>query len=88
MYVCEESKLNREINKSYKRLANSIVIMAIKDYINAINRGNEKSLKELEEFFKSNWCNKLSPVSGDCIIRKLKSSTKEERYNINELLSI
>ena len=88
MLLYRESNINSEIEKAYKRLANSIVIFAIKDYIYALNHFKVNKVRELDEFFRSDWCKKLCCVKGEDIINKLKHSTDEERTAINELLSV
>lgn len=60
----------------YAELAYSIVIRAIKDYREYVQRG--KSVKAIENFFKGDWCKLLladSIMTGDEILAKLKSET-------------
>ena len=64
----------------YKNLAAAIVINAVNDYRKALRKlrkypDNEAALsekRELERFFRSNWCSMLSDIDGDVIINKIQ----------------
>lgn len=68
------------MNDSYERLANAIILQAVKDYRNALKRlkkhpRNETALYtkiEVERFFHSDWCTELSTIDSEMLIRKLK----------------
>ncbi|WP_128426303.1 hypothetical protein [Gudongella oleilytica] len=68
------------MNDSYERLANAIILQAVKDYRNALKRlkkhpRNETALYtkiEVERFFRSDWCTELSSIDAEILIRKLK----------------
>ncbi len=60
----------------YERLANAIVVQAAKDYRSAIKGKRTKAktaeVKEIEEFFLSDWFTTLTDVDGRVILKKLQ----------------
>lgn len=70
------------INKGYRQLANAIVLLACKDYRAALRRNNQRSIAELERFFRSDWCNTLCTVNPEQLITKIRSDVKG-RINAN-----
>lgn len=71
----------------YQVLVENIIMQAVTDYRKAI-RGigvngtipPEHTVKEVEQFFKSDWFRQLSTVSGTYIIMKLKEEYEDEVY--------
>ena len=69
------------MNTSYENLANAIIVQAANDYRKALRdlETNPKyepaqhTVKEVERFFRSDWCAELSSVSGETLIRMLKA---------------
>ena len=69
----------------YENLANSIVLLAVKDYRAALKKlkkwpRNEsaKTMKdEVERFFRSDWYRELTSVDSNFLIEKLKSEVRE-----------
>lgn len=69
----------------YENLANAIILMAVKDYRDALKklkkRPNYESAKtmknEVERFFRSDWYRELTSVDGNILIKKLKSEVRE-----------
>ena len=67
------------MNDTYERLANAIVLQAVKDYRNALKRlkkhpHNETALytkREVERFFRSDWYTSLTTVDPEMLILKL-----------------
>ena len=67
------------MNNTYERLANAIVLQAVKDYRNALKRlkkhpRNETALytkREVERFFRSDWYTSLTTVDPEMLILKL-----------------
>ena len=67
------------MNDSYERLANSIVLQAVKDYRNALKKmkkhlNNERALytkNEVERFFRSDWYASLTTVDPEMLIKRL-----------------
>lgn len=67
------------MNDTYERLANAIVLQAVKDYRNALKRlkkhpRNETALytkREVERFFRSDWYTSLTTVDPEMLILKL-----------------
>ena len=67
------------MNDTYKRLANAIILQAVKDYRNALKRlkkhpRNETALytkREVERFFRSDWYTSLTTVDPEMLILKL-----------------
>lgn len=67
------------MNDTYERLANAIILQAVKDYRNALKRlkkhpRNETALytrREVERFFRSEWYTSLTTVDPEILILKL-----------------
>ncbi len=67
------------MNDVYERLANAIILQAVKDYRLALKKLNKhpessKALyikKEVEQFFHSDWYASLTTVNPEILIRKL-----------------
>lgn len=67
------------MNDLYERLANAIILQAVKDYRNVLkrlkeypNRGIDLYMKqEVERFFRSGWYSCLTTVDPEILIRKL-----------------
>ena len=67
------------MNDTYERLANAIILQAVKDYRNALKRlkkhpRNETALytkREVERFFRSDWYTSLTMVDPEMLILKL-----------------
>ena len=72
------------MNENYERLANAIVLQAVKDYRLALKRlakypRNREALytkKEVEEFFQSGFYETLTTVDGEMLIQKLNEEVK------------
>ena len=70
----------------YENLANSIVLLAVKDYRDALKKlkkwpRNEsaKIMKdEVERFFRSDWYRELTSVDGNVLIKKLQAEVSEK----------
>ena len=64
----------------YKELANAIIVQAVKDYRDAVERlrytPDDKSelhdKRSIEKFFRSNWFSILSDLNGELLLKKLK----------------
>lgn len=64
----------------YKELANAIIIQAVKDYRNAMDRlrftPNDRAARyekrTLEKFFCSDWFTILTDLDGEVLLEKLK----------------
>ena len=64
----------------YKELANAIIVQAVKDYRDAMERlrytPDDKSAQQekrsIENFFRSNWFSILSDLNGELLLKKLK----------------
>jgi len=67
------------MNNPYERLANAIILQAVKDYRNALRRlkkhpNRDVDLfmkKEVEQFLRSGWYSCLTTVDPEMLIRKL-----------------
>lgn len=53
----------------YERLANAIIIQAVKDYRRTRNPADRA---ELESFFRSEWFSVLSRLDGDALLEQLQ----------------
>ena len=68
----------------YKELANGIVLRAVLDYKAAMRRlargkivlSTMKEIKELEDFFRSDWFKVLSDLDGEEVIQQLRKGKK------------
>ena len=69
----------------YEQLANAIVLLAAKDYRDALKKLKKRSrydpaknvIAEVERFFHSEWYRELTSVDGNILIKKLKSEVRE-----------
>ena len=68
----------------YKKLANEIILRAVKDYRVALKRlrRNPRSVMakdtvdEVERFFRSDWFAELTDIDGEMLIRRLREEDK------------
>lgn len=66
--------------ENYEKLANAIILQAVKDYRAArkklkkqpTNKDAEIMINETERFFRSDWFTALTDVDGALILRKLQ----------------
>ena len=64
----------------YKELANAIIVQAVKDYRDAVERlrytPDDKSAlhdkRSIERFFHSEWFSILTDLNGELLLKKLK----------------
>lgn len=64
----------------YEELANAIILQAVKDYRDAVERlrytPGDKSAqhdkRSIERFFRSEWFSILSDLNGELLLKKLK----------------
>lgn len=69
----------------YENLANSIILLAVKDYRDALKklkkwpRNESAKIKkdEVERFFRSAWYRELTSVNGEYLIFKLQAEVEE-----------
>ena len=69
----------------YQNLANAIILMAVKDYRDALKKlkkrpryGPAHDIKnEVERFFRSDWYRELTSVDGNVLIKKLQAEVSE-----------
>ena len=74
------------MTEPYQNLANAIILMAVKDYRNALkklkkrpNYGPAEDMKnEVERFFHSNWYRELTSVDGNVLIKNLQVEVSEQ----------
>ena len=70
----------------YENLANSIILLAVKDYRAALKKlkkwSRNESAKimkdEVERFFRSDWYRELTSVDGNVLIKKLQAEVSEQ----------
>lgn len=70
----------------YENLANSIVLLAVKDYRDALkklkkwprNEAAQIMKAEVERFFRSAWYRELTSVDGEFLISKLQAEEEEQ----------
>jgi len=64
----------------YEKLARAIVLQAVKDYRDALKKLKkrpdyvpaEKTIKEVERFFHSDWYKELTTIEPEILLRKLE----------------
>ena len=64
----------------YEKLANAIIVQAVKDYRDAVERlrytTDDKSAqhdkRSIERFFRSEWFSILTDLNGELLLKKLK----------------
>ena len=74
------------MTEPYQNLANAIILMAVKDYRDALkklkkrpNYGPAKDMKnEVERFFHSDWYRELTSVDGNVLIKNLQMEVSEQ----------
>ena len=74
------------MTEPYQDLANVIILMAVKDYRDALKKlrkrpryGPAQDIKnEVERFFRSNWYRELTSVDGEILIKKLQAEVSEK----------
>ena len=70
----------------YENLANSIVLLAVKDYRDALkklkkwprNEAAQIMKAEVQRFFRSAWYRELTSVDGEFLISKLQAEVEEQ----------
>ena len=70
----------------YENLANSIVLLAVKDYRDALkklkkwprNEAAQIMKAEVERFFRSAWYRELTSVDGEYLISKLQAVVEDK----------
>lgn len=70
----------------YENLANSIVLLAVKDYRDALkklkkwprNEAAQIMKAEVEMFFRSAWYRELTSVDGEYLISKLQAEVEDK----------
>ena len=61
----------------YENLANTIILLAVKDYRLVLRRGGSNPLRrELESFFCSRWFTRLTKLDGEDLMHKLQEERK------------
>jgi len=61
----------------YEKLAEAIIIQAVKDYRKALKHDERGRRREIEKFFRSGWFSILTGISGEMLIQKLRAEVKE-----------
>ena len=61
----------------YEKLAEAIILQAVKDYRKALKHDERGRKREIERFFKSEYFTVLTNISGEMLIRKLRAEVKE-----------
>ena len=70
----------------YENLANSIILLAVKDYRDALkkrkkwprNESAQIMKAEVERFFRSAWYRELTSVDGEYLISKLQAEVEDK----------
>ena len=61
----------------YEKLAEAIILQAVKDYRKALKHDERGRKREIERFFRSEYFTVLTNISGEMLIRKLRAEVKE-----------
>ena len=69
----------------YEDLANAIVLLAVKDYRDALKKlmkhprheSAKRTKAEVERFLRSDWYRELTEVEPEILLRKLKEEVKQ-----------
>lgn len=64
----------------YEKLANAIIIQAVKDYRKALREG--KSGRIYEQFFHSEWFGILTSLDGETLIERIRRKMNCRQRNI------
>jgi DNA-binding transcriptional regulator YhcF (GntR family) len=64
------------IQEAYENLANAIIIQAVKDYRTALKDDNIGLKRNVERFFKSEYFKALTDISGEQLMKKLRTEVK------------
>ena len=70
---------------AYENLANAIILLAVKDYRQALkllsknphSRSAMATVKGMERFFRSEWFEQLTSLNAEMLIRKLKAEVEK-----------
>lgn len=68
-------------NEGYSRLCNAIIVQAVKEYISAKRKNNERQLAELKRFFYSDWWDALTEISGAQMLEMIDEKYEEIQEN-------
>lgn len=60
----------------YENLANAIILKAVKDYRQS---KSERTMEEIERFFRSVWFQVLTKIDGEQLIRDLRKEKAHDR---------
>ena len=79
-------------NEPYKRLANEVVLQAVKDYRSVLrklrwSKKQEKAwnqMKQIETFFKSKYYGMLTELNSENLMKKLKEECTDECKGISD----
>ena len=75
--------MKENIENCYKKLSSAIIEQACKDYVIAKKNNNQKELKNIKKFFRSNWFRELSVgIDEEILIKKLDSIDKINKHMV------
>lgn len=75
--------MKENIEICYKKLSLAIIERACKDYVVAKKNNNQKELKNIKKFFRSNWFRDLSVgIDGETLIKRLDSIDKIDKHMV------
>ena len=63
-----------EYYKNYEKLANAIIMQAVRDY----RRSTDKNKAVIEKFFRSGWFTVLTRLDGEMLIERLRKEGKRK----------
>lgn len=75
-------RLYKEDCDPYQRLAFAIICVAVDDYRSALVRKDKKSKLEIEEFFRSDYFERLTTLDYNVLIQKVKKENVFKRVQM------
>lgn len=84
LWSCSRSlkRLEKENCEPYQHLAFAIIAVAVDDYRSALVRKDKEAKKEIEEFFQSDYFEKLTTLDYNVLIQKVKKERVFERVQM------
>jgi hypothetical protein len=83
--MIKNPNIPKGVDEGYYMLANSIILMACRDYLHAKNGDipyAESVMESTKEFFKSDMFRTFTNVDADWMIKKLDSLPSDYKFNL------
>jgi IS1 family transposase len=66
---------------TYQNLANAIVLKAVEDYRFALRHHNARTIRDCEDFFRSEWFMFLCDINGEHLIKTIQKEINNNENN-------